>query len=693
MSFHGDGDPVDGLDLFSFASSLGHHTQPVTNMGINGTNTTTAITDKMVNTDYYSDFAYFSHGQTLILFLVANCSFVLSIFGSVLILYLVLHGKRYREGLYHRLLLGLSISDLVLTFSLMLQPFLTPEATGYPFARGNATTCAVVGFGYLYFVASYTYNCLLGVYFLLTVRYDVTQRKIAKYLEPYGHILAFCVPTAIGISATLFDLLNANPFLGICSLAPVNHECDWMEGSNAVCENQTQYKILNAALDYYALAMAAIGLVCTIAVYATVRTRYGHRRPKGKSSPNDHEAAGGPETTIIASVKLSSSSLHLSNTGSDDESDDDDDHEKDPGIVQESSNAALEREQQLAAEEAQDMRIQQIAMQAVWYAVAYMVGLLVVVAANIVDTIYLDANAATSDLSRLGAEPLYFVMILLIWLLFPLQGFFNGMIYIRPRLVRWKHHYEDASWWFAFRMVLRNEPPPKWGEAKVSRSKDNSNSMGKVTKVSPNTSNNKKSGKGSNSKNTGSGSSGGRQQGTGSDGKLYRIAYAMKLDDDTDEDGSNNTKNLSTDYWKHFKGGKKPKTKSSGNKSVSWGNNSIGDYVDGEHEIIDNYNRKQESSQGFLRNAAGISSMSSLSSASSHVAPPAMAPSCSSKDRPPRMPFSSSKKDLPPRMPASRSSRYSDEMWATPVRHSGISNKKSSDWGGLSIGNYVDEDN
>mmetsp|Transcript_42338 Transcript_42338/g.101993 ORF Transcript_42338/g.101993 Transcript_42338/m.101993 type:complete len:928 (+) Transcript_42338:388-3171(+) len=585
MDFLGAADEESEIFLDEEPSS----TMDMMNNATDKTNTT--FSDSSDGDDYYDDFAFFSRAQYIVLFAVAFFSCVLSICGSVLILYLVLKGKRYKDGgLYHRLLLGLSVSDLVVTFSLILQPFLTPEQTGYPFSRGNATTCAVVGFGYLYFVGSYTYNCLLGLYFLLTVRYRMTQRRIARYIEPWGHILAFTFPTAIGISAVMFELLNANPFLGICNLFPSQHECEWHENSPDIeCENQKQYNILNSMLDYYALVTAGIGLICTVAVYVTVKTRYNKALPaRSSTTPLSQTFSmitmrSRRPSSAISSIRSDTGSTDVSHNGDEEKVNTDDTgsvevSDSEPDLDSEVKDGEYTSAQLKPSEdgrktietkkaeadsvdEGQRKRLQQIGMQAVWYAAAYMIGLLVVLAANIIDTIYLDPESTSSDLTTLGEKPLFFFFTLLIWMFFPLQGFFNGMIYIRPRLVRWKHHFQGCSWWFAFQMVLTNEPPPRWGEKSVVIHQKSSDSMGMATRRSPrNTRQANEDRKSPNKKKLSKGSSpdtihaSNRQNLMGSlaaGGILYQMPH-LSSTTDGESDIQSSSRQVSGSYWKKF---------------------------------------------------------------------------------------------------------------------------------------------
>jgi hypothetical protein len=365
-------------------------------------NSSTLQNSEIMATDDFSDFAYFSDSQYIVLAIVGLLSSTLSILGSAIILNLLIRGERTGE-LYQRLVLGLSISDLFMSVSLFLQPFLTPKETGYPLALGNSSTCKFLGFSYLFFISSYTYNCMLGIYFLAVVRYHASSQSIARCLEPWGHLFAFGAPIAIGSVSVRYDLLNANPFLGACTLFPTDHECTWKDGVE--CENDSAHNVLNSTLDFYAISMGGIGLICTIFVRCTVRS------------------------LLKANLELDAN-RNVSETN----------------------------------QEIQAKRIRTIGIQAVRYAFAYMVGLICVIVANVIEGVFLE-----DSLEVLGDEPLYFAAIFMLWMFFPLQGFFNCLIYIRPRWVRWKSYYEgnesneSKSWWFAFRKALSLQPPPRWG--------------------------------------------------------------------------------------------------------------------------------------------------------------------------------------------------------------------------------------
>ena len=74
---------------------------------------------------------------------------ILSILGSSIIIYIALDSRSRRKwSPYTRLLIGLSISDIVSSINVALASFLRPAGSprAASFANGNATTCSISGF-------------------------------------------------------------------------------------------------------------------------------------------------------------------------------------------------------------------------------------------------------------------------------------------------------------------------------------------------------------------------------------------------------------------------------------------------------------------------------------------------------------------------------------------------------------------
>ena len=99
------------------------------------------------------DFDYFyyrSQWHFIALMITGWTSSLLSLFGSGTVVYLIVTQKEDR-GVYHRLLLGLSCIDIIVTTSFVLQPIFTRSDINLPLAVGNVSTCeALAFFGWIF---------------------------------------------------------------------------------------------------------------------------------------------------------------------------------------------------------------------------------------------------------------------------------------------------------------------------------------------------------------------------------------------------------------------------------------------------------------------------------------------------------------------------------------------------------------
>ena len=112
-------------------------------------------------------------------------------------------------------------------------------------------------------------------------------------------------------------------------------------------------------------------------------------------------------------------------------------------------------------DDAKSKRLRTVGMQAVCYILAYLNGFIWIVFANIVEAHYMQSTNVLYTALEGGGTPLLYAAFWLMVFFFPLQGFFNALIYLRPRWVRWKDAYPTESWWWALKQVVtsRDEIP------------------------------------------------------------------------------------------------------------------------------------------------------------------------------------------------------------------------------------------
>lgn len=78
------------------------------------------------NYQYGYNHEYLSFCQQVLLLVCQALASLLSIFGLGSILYIIILGNHWKHGLYHRILMGLSISDVVFSINFMNSPYLQP---------------------------------------------------------------------------------------------------------------------------------------------------------------------------------------------------------------------------------------------------------------------------------------------------------------------------------------------------------------------------------------------------------------------------------------------------------------------------------------------------------------------------------------------------------------------------------------
>ena len=84
---------------------------------------------------------------------------------------------------YNRILFMFSICDIIASINSIIGPFMLPNDTSFRvWAFGNQTTCDMSGALFMFGISSFYYYWILSVYFLLTVRFQITQKTFAKIL-------------------------------------------------------------------------------------------------------------------------------------------------------------------------------------------------------------------------------------------------------------------------------------------------------------------------------------------------------------------------------------------------------------------------------------------------------------------------------------------------------------------------------
>jgi len=193
--------------------------------------------------------------------------------GSGYIIFSVLAHEQKLGSIYHRLMLGMSVCDLLASFVLFLGTWPIPSGTstqGGPdqshcyFANvGNVATCSAQGFGVQTFtVAVPIYNAMLCLYFLLFIRYNWNEERLRK-VEPLMHGMAL-YPLAFAIACLQKEMFN--PAASFCWISGYPLGCVESIGVDCLRGKETKmFRILGSGVPLvisFVTVIVSMSMLC-----------------------------------------------------------------------------------------------------------------------------------------------------------------------------------------------------------------------------------------------------------------------------------------------------------------------------------------------------------------------------------------------------------------------------------------------
>ena len=139
-----------------------------------------------------------SLSQLIALAMIPKVSGGLSFLSSSFVIFDILKDPRKRQTTYHRLILGVSISDALSSLAFFLGTWVMPKGSTWG-AVGSSGSCSFVGFfGQWGILGTFFYNAALATYYLLILKYNWSTTKVKK-AEPCFHAFALLTAWSIGI--------------------------------------------------------------------------------------------------------------------------------------------------------------------------------------------------------------------------------------------------------------------------------------------------------------------------------------------------------------------------------------------------------------------------------------------------------------------------------------------------------------
>ena len=192
-----------------------------------------------------------------------------SILGSFAIVVIILRSKKGLSTTYHRLMFGMSCMDIIYSISFVGSTLPSPRGTPLVWkALGNTQTCTIQGL--LFFMGSTgatMYNCILAIYYFLTITKNVRVQTMTKKIEPFFHGVP--VVYLLGSSIVLLATQSFNTAGTICMIAPYPRNCN--TDPNLDCIRGKQADKFFWYLNIYPIVLFFITVMyCMIRVYWSV---------------------------------------------------------------------------------------------------------------------------------------------------------------------------------------------------------------------------------------------------------------------------------------------------------------------------------------------------------------------------------------------------------------------------------------
>lgn len=150
--------------------------------------------------------------------LIPRFSGGISSISSTLIIYIILKSNDGLSNIYHRIMFGMSLTDILGSTSVALTTLPMPAAyfddgDDEYFHEGtkvgNVATCTAQGFFiYFGFICMFVYNGSLWVYYCCSIAIQMNEKKMKKCLEPFLHL----APIFVALGFSVGPLVRSNGY-------------------------------------------------------------------------------------------------------------------------------------------------------------------------------------------------------------------------------------------------------------------------------------------------------------------------------------------------------------------------------------------------------------------------------------------------------------------------------------------------
>jgi hypothetical protein len=360
--------------------------------------------------------------------IVTGC---ISFIASLTLITTILRSNLKLSTVYRRLIFGISVADLVQSISQATSSAPMPAGSVWG-AIGNDLTCELQGFfTILGAIGAMLYSLSLCIYFLLVVKFEMSELKIKTRVEPFLH--AF--PILYALVCAIYTYANQN-------FAPAGTNC-WINDNPPNCEadpdvdcistgNTSVIRWVAIAGPFFSSFVASVlimGMIWHSLYSQTKRSQSYHQsslvQPRVTITTLDTEKARKPGlfTSCTSCTKCFDG--------------------------KKSGHAAQVPFSPLAARlsrpsRASVQRLRDVSKRASAYIIGYLATYFFSLVYRMIDT-YGGGPAAVPFFVIFGSR-----------FTFPLQGFFNVLIYTYPHVISCRRDHPEYSWIRCFITVVKH---------------------------------------------------------------------------------------------------------------------------------------------------------------------------------------------------------------------------------------------
>jgi hypothetical protein len=357
----------------------------------------------------------FTLTQQKVLALVPKVTAVPSILGSLYIIQHALRSLALRspsdKRVYHRLLVAMSTMDFIYSVKSFCSTWPIPASTGIYLASGTTQTCTAAGFwGHGAALSSALYNGTLMLYYVWTIVYGWRQERVKRH-EYWLHL----VPMSLGWSTAIasLPLTLFNPIGWTCWIGPWPLACsggdDCVRGANATIYRWAFFHA-ELWLCFVFVAVAVWSIYWKIRRQESVRKKYHYDYASRSGSGSNMALNDGGSSRYEAGSSLSLPA--------------------ESPIAENMQQEGVQKRSERLKQQKKRLLSRQFAIQAWLYILAFFFA-----------WVFPMVGFAIAE----ATGQLYYPLLVLTVIFSPLQGFFNALIYIRPRYIRYRQQQRKQS--------------------------------------------------------------------------------------------------------------------------------------------------------------------------------------------------------------------------------------------------------